>query len=69
MTVERITVGLHTHPAGELARLVTATGMTKADLVNRAIVLYARVHTRVEAGDDLVLRPAAGGEVERVWLL
>jgi len=69
MTLERITVGLQANPAGELRRLVAETGMTKADLVNRAIVLYARVHTRVEAGDDLVLRPAAGGEVERLWLL
>jgi hypothetical protein len=45
----------------------TATGVSKTDVVNRAIQLYAFVTEQQAAGSDLLLRTPEG-EVERVRL-
>lgn len=46
----RITVGLTRRSAGELARLADDSGLSKTDLVNRAISLYALMTDRAEDG-------------------
>jgi hypothetical protein len=66
--VERISVGLIAKAAEELRRLVFRTGMSKADIVNRAISLYSYIDARTAAGDELLIR-SSNGELERIKLL
>lgn len=66
---ERITVGFYPRNAADLRTLAERSGMTKADIVNRAVALYAYVEGRTAAGDDLLIRDAATGDVERIRLL
>lgn len=66
---ERLTVGFIPKAARELAELVTTTGLTKADIINRAISLYAFVTTELRAGRTLLVRDEETGHVERVHLL
>lgn len=67
--VERITVGLLARVADELRSLVARTGMSKADVINRAVSLYSYIDSRTAAGDEVLIRSAATGEVERIKLL
>lgn len=67
--VERISIGLIARVAEELRRIVARTGMSKADIVNRAVSLYSYIDSRTAAGDEILIRSAATGEVERIKLL
>lgn len=67
--VERLTVGLIARVAGELRTMTETSGLSKADLINRAVSLYAYIDARIAAGDDLLIRSASTGEVERIKLL
>jgi hypothetical protein len=69
ITAERITVGLIPRTVEELDELQRDTGLSKTDLVNRAISLYAFVTERIRGGSDLLLRDRVSGEGERVHLL
>jgi hypothetical protein len=66
--VERITVSLIPRTTTALAELSSVTGMSKTDLVNRAVQLLHFVH-EVESGGEHLLIRRADGEVERVHLL
>lgn len=65
----RITVGLIPKAATELDQLVNDSGMTKTDLVNRALTLYAFITERIAAGDHILVRDGETKEVERIRLL
>jgi hypothetical protein len=65
---ERITVGLIARVAEELRRLRVRTGLSKADLINRSVSLYSYIDSRMAAGDELLIRSAETGEIERIKL-
>lgn len=57
---ERITVALIPDAAGHLQQLMTSTGLSKTDVVNRAISLYCFVDAQLRTGHDLLMRDASG---------
>jgi len=66
---ERLTIGLTQQAAAALRELRSSSGMMKkADLINRAIVLYAFIDGQMRAGQSLLLRDQ-DGEIERVRIL
>jgi hypothetical protein len=66
---DRITVALIPRAVAELQRLQDRTGMSKTDLVNRAISLYEFITEQIAAGQDLLLRDKKAGETQLVRLL
>lgn len=64
----RITVSINRAADEALSRLTDGSGLTKTEVVNRAVTLYAYVTESQAAGNDLLLR-TPGGEVERVRLI
>ena len=52
-STERITVGLIRRNSEDLARLADESGMSKTDLINRAIGLYALMVEKTSAGYSL----------------
>jgi hypothetical protein len=61
--VDRITVGLTKRSADELERLQHETGLSKTDLVNRAIGLYKFITDHLERGEQLLIRDADGKDM------
>lgn len=49
-SAERITVGLTRRNSEDLAKLTEETGMTKTDLINRAIGLYTLMADKADEG-------------------
>jgi hypothetical protein len=45
------------------------TGLSKTDIVNRALTLYEFVDGRLAAGDEILVRDPATGSLELVRLL
>lgn len=70
VVAERITVGLVPKTVDELQALQERTGLSRTDLVNRAITLYAFLDGQTEAGYELLRRKADGaGELELIRFL
>jgi hypothetical protein len=65
---ERITVTLIPRAGEGLQLLVARTGLSKTDIVNRAITLYEFIESKMQAGNDLILRGKTG-ETEVIRLL
>lgn len=55
MSIDRVTVSLIPRAAAELADLQQKTGISRTDLINRAISLYAFIAKHGEAGRELAL--------------
>lgn len=68
IVAERITVGLVPKTTEELKELQERTGLSKTDIVNRAITLYAFMEAQLQAGRELLVRRDSG-EVELVRFL
>jgi hypothetical protein len=51
---------------GELQRLQERTGLSRTDIVNRAISAYAFLDAQLSAGHDLVIRNNSTGETQLV---
>jgi hypothetical protein len=66
---DRITVALIPRAAEDLQQLHGSTGMTKTDLVNRAITLYKFIEARLRAGDELLIRDGKTRDIETVHIL
>ena len=64
-----ITVALIPVAGDDLRHLQGWTGLSRTDLVNRAITLYAFVDTQLKAGRDLLVRDNATRETELVRLI
>ena len=62
----RITVGLIADAAQDLRRTQERSGLSVADIVNRALTLYDFVDGRRAAGDQFLLRRKGAGRVELV---
>ena len=57
---ERLTVGLLIDAAAAIARVQERTGLKKADVINRAIVVYEFLDAEMREGQQLLLRHADG---------
>jgi hypothetical protein len=66
---ERITVTLLPRVADQLTDLQSSTGLSKTDLVNRAISLYDFTSRQFAAGMEMLLRDPKTGEGQLVHLL
>jgi hypothetical protein len=66
---ERITVALIPRAVADLQHLQDRTGLSKTDLVNRAITLYEFIEGQVRAGQDLLLRNRESGDTQLVRLI
>jgi hypothetical protein len=66
---ERITVALVRKAGEDLQDLQDRTGLSKTDIVNRAISVYEFIESEVEAGNDLFVRDRKTGETQRVRFL
>ena len=67
--VGRVTVALVPKAAEDLQRTVERTGLSKTDIVNRALSLYEYVDTHVAAGDELLIRDKQTGQMVVIKLL
>jgi hypothetical protein len=66
---ERITVALVAKAAEDLHRTQERTGLSKTDIVNRALTLYEFIDRKLANGSELVLRDEQSGETELIKLL
>ena len=66
---DRITVALIPKASTDLQHLQDRTGLSKTDLVNRAITLYEFIDAQLRAGRDLLLRDNAAGETHAILIL
>jgi len=64
---DRITVTLIPRTAAELQTIHERTGLSKTDIVNRAISLYEFVDTELSEGGDVIVR--RDGEQNKIKLL
>jgi hypothetical protein len=63
---ERITVDLTPRTVEALDRLVDGTGLSKTDLVNRAVQLYAYIDGATESGAKVIVQwPSGDAEAVR----
>jgi hypothetical protein len=69
LPAERITVALIPKAAGDLQELVDRTGLSKTDIVNRAITLYEFFEAQLQVGNDLIIRDGKTGEKQLVRFL
>jgi methylmalonyl-CoA mutase N-terminal domain/subunit len=64
--VERITVSLVRKTWEDLQRIQDRTGMSKTDIVNRAISAYEFIESEIQTGHDLLVRDRKTGETQLV---
>lgn len=67
--VERITVALVSRAAEDLQHTIERTGLSKTDIVNRALTLYEYIDARLATGDELLIRNNDTGQTEVIKLL
>jgi len=66
---ERITVALIPKAGEDLQHLQDRTGLSKTDIVNRAISAYEFFESQMQAGKDLLVRNPETGETQIVKFL
>ena len=66
---ERITVSLIAKAGEELQRLKDQTGLSKTDIVNRAITLYEFIEAQRSAGQDILIRDKKTGEIQVILIM
>jgi len=66
---ERITVALVRRAGDDLQTLQDRTGLSKTDIVNRAITLYEFIEGQVQAGMDLYIKDPKTGETQLIRFL
>lgn len=69
LPAERVTVALIPQAGEDLQRLQDRTGLSKTDIVNRAITLYEFFDAQLKAGRDLIIRDPKTGETQLVRFL
>lgn len=67
--VDRITVALVRRAQEDLQQLQDRTGLSKTDIVNRAITVYEFIESQEQAGNDLFVRDHKTGETQLVRFL
>ena len=63
---DRITVALIPKAGADLQHLLDKTGLSKTDLVNRAISLYEFVDESTRAGREVLIHDKTTGETQAV---
>lgn len=66
---ERITVALVAKAAEELRRVQARTGLSKTDVVNRAISAYDFIDTQLASGNEVIIRRKDTGQEQLVHFL
>lgn len=66
---ERIIVALIPKAGEDLQALQDSTGLSKTDIVNRAITLYEFIEGQLQAGKDLYVKDPETGETLLIRLL
>jgi hypothetical protein len=66
---DRITIALIPQAAGDLQHLQDRTGLSKTDIVNRAVCLYDFINTQLGNGRDLLIRDNEAKETQVIWLM
>lgn len=61
---ERITIALVRKAGEDLQQLQDRTGLSKTDIVNRAISVYQFIESNAAAGNDLLVRDKDTGETQ-----
>jgi hypothetical protein len=69
VAVERITVALIPQAGDDLQQLQDRIGLSKTDIVNRAITLYEFIDAQLRAGRDVLIRDNETKETQTVRLL
>ena len=69
VVAERITVALISRASTDLRRVQERTGMSKTDIVNRALTLYEFIDRRLADGSEILLRSEGTSELELIRLL
>jgi uncharacterized protein (DUF342 family) len=59
---ERVTVALIPRAADQLEWLQQQTQLSKTDIVNRSITLYAFIEEQMAAGNEIIIRDHDGSE-------
>lgn len=67
--VDRITVALVRKAVEDLQYLQEETGLSKTDIVNRAISVYKFIESEVRAGNPIYIRDHKTGETQLVRFL
>lgn len=65
---ERYSVTLVPPAVEAIERLTESTGLSKTDVINRAVQVYAFIDERMREGSDVLLRNR-DGETERVHIV
>jgi hypothetical protein len=65
---ERYSVTLVPPAVEAIAELTASTGLSKADVINRAVQIYAYLDAQTQGGADLLLRPP-GGAPEKLHII
>src|SRR5690242_15318166 len=66
LATERITVALIPKAAEDLQRVQGLTGLSKTDIVNRAISLYEFIEDQLRQGREVLIRDPEAEETQRV---
>ena len=66
VAADRVTVALVPKAAGDLQETVERTGLSKTDIVNRAVSLYEYLDARLSQGAELLIRDSKTGKVEQI---
>jgi hypothetical protein len=64
--LERVTLNITPRTVVALDEAMVATGDTKTDVINRAVQVYAYLHSVMEGGGRLYVRDHPGDELERL---
>ncbi|TQF01992.1 M20 family metallopeptidase [Kitasatospora acidiphila] len=67
-TSERFSLTLIPVAQQALAKIMKATGLTRADSINRAVQVYGFIAEEMHGGKELLLRDSAGN-LERVHIV
>jgi hypothetical protein len=67
--IDRITVALVRKAGEDLQLLQDRTGLSKTDIVNRAISVYEFIESEVQAGNDVYVRDRKTGDYQLVRFL
>ena len=66
---DRITVALIQKAADDLHAVTSRTGLSKTDVVNRAVTLYQFIDAELAAGNELQVRDPETGTIQILRLL
>jgi hypothetical protein len=67
--ISRITVALTPKSASDILAIASRTGLSKTDIVNRAVSVYEFLNEQEAAGMELLVRDPKTGEIKLIRFL